>query len=309
MIGKISSFSFKKGIGEIVTDRNEVYKFSIDDYFSENLPNVGDRVKFDPSNNLARKIQLALPKKKINLWELLIDTLKDFTAPKIRIILWINQFINLLVLLTIFFIFFKYVILPIGDYILNINFVSPESYVLALLFKYFIWLIASVTALLNIYVLWILIAIIIIPISQLIAGLFADKIFEYVHNKNGSELISLVKRGSFLTSYLFGFKAAIKTTLVNLVLLPLYLFLPIFGLIALIIINGYLLSREINGSYLVQYLSNDEIYEINNRYSNELLYSGSLFSLLLLVPILNFFVPVFYYVFYANFLIKIDIKN
>jgi uncharacterized protein involved in cysteine biosynthesis len=90
-----------------------------------------------------------------------------------------------------------------------------------------------------------------------------------------------------------GLRFAGISVLLNLVALPVYLFIPAINLFVFYGLNGYLLSREYFELVAFRRLSPPEARRLRRAYPGQMLLVGVLIAFLLTVPVVNLIAPVF----------------
>lgn len=90
---------------------------------------------------------------------------------------------------------------------------------------------------------------------------------------------------------LTGLRFAGIAVLLNLLILPLYL-IPIAGLVAFYLINGYLLSREYFEMVALRRLDPQQVRMLRETYRGRLWMAGAATTFMLTVPVLNILAPV-----------------
>lgn len=144
---------------------------------------------------------------------------------------------------------------------------------------------------------WLIFSFLIIPFSNIFCGLVGDYVFDLLPDRSK---ISIQKvKNSFLKSMIFSLKATATNLLINIAILPFYFFLPGINYVAFIAVNGYLLSRELSGCFMVQF-KGVNLYTFYNQEGNILFTSGALFAVLITIPLIRYLVPFFAILFYAN---------
>ena len=151
---------------------------------------------------------------------------------------------------------------------------------------------------------------IMVPVGTLVTGIFADKIFDIINNKNIKKYKFKRKDNAFYLSLRFSIFCALRTTIVNVLILPLYFFIPIGNLLIFIFVNGYFISKEFLGNFLVQF---HDKYYVKNFYSTkstELYFLGCIIAFLYTIPLVNFFIPFISNVLFSNIILgnKVKIK-
>lgn len=125
-----------------------------------------------------------------------------------------------------------------------------------------------------------------LPVAGLFIGIFIDEISGavegrfYAHDKPG---IDQSIRDGIIT----GTKFALVLLVVNLFLLPFYFFMPIIPWLA----NAYLIGREYFEMVALRHHSYPETQNLRRQHRWQVYLAGILIAGLLMIPILNFAVP------------------
>jgi hypothetical protein len=138
---------------------------------------------------------------------------------------------------------------------------------------------------------WILISLILVPIGSIISGLFAEKIFFDIKETHNYKWEKKLKKNAFYLSNKFAIIAAIKSFLINILILPLYLLLPIANIFIFVIVNGLLIGREFCGNFLIQFFEKDKIKLINLHLDNKIYILGIFVVVLYTIPFVNLLAP------------------
>ena len=151
---------------------------------------------------------------------------------------------------------------------------------------------------------------IMVPVGTIVTGIFADKIFDIIDEKNIKKYKFKRKPNALYLSLRFSIFCALRTTLINILIFPLYFFIPIGNLFIFIFVNGYFISKEFLGNFLIQF--HDKHY-LNNFYSirsSELYFLGCIIAFLYTIPLVNFFIPFISNVLFSNIILgnKVKIK-
>jgi CysZ protein len=128
------------------------------------------------------------------------------------------------------------------------------------------------------------------PVTALFAGFFLDHIaalVERTHYPAEPPGKPLPSRQALLTSLRF----ALTVLLVNLLALPFLLFG--IGLIAMLLANAYLLSREYFEMAGHRHLAPRRLTELRRLHAHRLFLAGLLPAAMMLIPFVNLFVPLF----------------
>ena len=131
----------------------------------------------------------------------------------------------------------------------------------------------------------------IVPVTALVAGLFLDEIAAaveeryYPMDKVGREL-------PFGRTVAYSVRFALVVLGLNLLALPFYL-IPPLGLAIHFVLNGYLLGREYFELSALRHMSFRDAKSFRRHYRGEVFLAGAVLAGLLLIPVVNFFVPIF----------------
>jgi uncharacterized protein involved in cysteine biosynthesis len=129
------------------------------------------------------------------------------------------------------------------------------------------------------------------PVAQLFASIFLDRIADAVEAKHypgpqpdGATFGGLLAAGLSFTAI---------STVLNLLAIPLQFASAGLGAIVVVFVNGYLTGRTFFELAALRHMPAREARALRRRHRVRLFFGGVLISLLVMVPILNFFVPLF----------------
>jgi len=208
--------------------------------------------------------------------------------------------LSLGVLFSVYYLFFEH-------FFETSNFQSQYPLINKIYNSYLFYLIAIFV---KIFLGFTIFGLIMVPIGTLVTGIFADKIFDIIDKKNIKKYKFKRKHNALYLSLRFSIICALRTTLINILIIPLYFFIPIGNLFIFIFINGYFISKEFLGNFLIQF---HDKYYVNNFYSirsTELYFLGCIIALLYTIPLVNFFIPFISNVLFSNIILgdKVKIK-
>ncbi len=149
---------------------------------------------------------------------------------------------------------------------------------------------------------------IMVPIGTIVTGVFADKIFDIMNKKNIKKYKFKRKSNALSQSLSFSIICALRTTLINIMILPLYFFIPIGNLFIFIFINGYFISKEFLGNFLIQFHDKHYLNKFYSYRSTELYFLGCTIAFLYTIPLVNFFIPFISNVLFSNIILENKIK-
>jgi len=185
------------------------------------------------------------------------------------------------------------------------NFESQYSLIDKIYSSYLFYLITLIVKILLGFTIF---GLIMVPVGTIITGIFADKIFDIINKKNIKKYKFKRKDNALYLSLRFSILCALRTTFINILILPLYFFIPIGNLFIFIFVNGYFISKEFLGNFLIQFHNK---YYVNNFFSiksTELYFLGCIIAFLYTIPVINFFIPFICNVLFANIIIENKIK-
>ena len=187
------------------------------------------------------------------------------------------------------------------------NFESQYSLIDKIYSSYLFYLITLIVKILLGFTIF---GLIMVPVGTIITGIFADKIFDIINKKNIKKYKFKRKHNALYLSLRFSIFCALRTTFINILILPLYFFIPIGNLFIFVFVNGYFISKEFLGNFLIQF---HDKYYVNNFYSirsTELYFLGCVIAFLYTIPLVNFFIPFISNVLFSNIILgnKIKIK-
>jgi CysZ protein len=129
-------------------------------------------------------------------------------------------------------------------------------------------------------------------VAALFAGLFAEDIARAVEAKDYPNDAS-ARGAPFWQSLLAGLRLFGWMVLLNILLLPIELFLPGFGQLIGLLVNGWLLGREYFELVALRHLSRSGVDAMRRQRSGAVTRAGALIAFLSAIPIVNLISPLF----------------
>jgi CysZ protein len=129
-------------------------------------------------------------------------------------------------------------------------------------------------------------------IAGLVVSLFLNQVADAVEARYYPGL-GPARRQPFGELLLEGLRFAGVSILLNLLALPIYLFVPAINFLVFLGLNGYLLSREYFELVAFRRRSPAETKQLRLAHPAQMLLMGALFAFLLTVPVVNLIAPVF----------------
>jgi CysZ protein len=147
---------------------------------------------------------------------------------------------------------------------------------------------AAVVAGLGILVsMWFLI----VPVTALVAGLFLDEIAEAVERRY-YPADPPGREQPFVRNLGYSVRFALVVLAFNIVALPFYL-IPGVGLVIHFVLNGYLLGREYFELVALRHMPWRDARSMRRYHRLQVIVAGAVLAGLLLIPVVNFLVPLF----------------
>lgn len=134
-------------------------------------------------------------------------------------------------------------------------------------------------------------ALLLSPVTAIIAGLFIDDVAEVVETRDypNDPPGTAMPMGQAIIASIKFFGVVIVGNLFALMLL----FIPGINIIAFFLVNGYLLGREFFEFAAMRFRSADEAKLLRSRHSGTVFIAGLVIALFLAVPIVNLLTPLF----------------
>ncbi|MDE2444692.1 MAG: EI24 domain-containing protein [Alphaproteobacteria bacterium] len=145
------------------------------------------------------------------------------------------------------------------------------------------------------------------PAVAMFAGLFLDKIAARVEQRHypkdqpGKSLPTI-------PSFFFGLKFAATALLANLIVLPL-VFVFGFGIVLLVVVNAYLISREYFEMAATRFMSPQAASALRKQNGGTIFIAGFIPALMSLVPVLNLTVPLFATSYFVHIFKKVSASS
>ncbi len=131
------------------------------------------------------------------------------------------------------------------------------------------------------------------PVAALFASLFLDEVAKKVEARSKLPAVPTTKGATFFGNLGAGARLASLVLLVNLVLIPVDIELPVVAEVLTVLANGWLLGREYFELAALRHLSRASADALRRRHGGKVFAGGTLIALLSMIPIVNFVVPLF----------------
>ena len=208
-------------------------------------------------------------------------SLRNLFAPETRTVFWKTLGLTILVLIGLWFGLretFIAFIMPL------IQGVMPELPDWAGWLTFIFGILASIGLALGL-------ALLLSPVTAIIAGLFLDDVAEVVEKRDypADPPGKAMPLGEAVVASIKFFGIVIVGNLIALMLL----FIPGINIIAFFLVNGYLLGREFFEFAAMRFRSPEEAKLLRSRHSGTVFMAGLVIALFLAVPIVNLLTPLF----------------
>lgn len=137
------------------------------------------------------------------------------------------------------------------------------------------------------------------PVAAVFASLFLDDIAEAVE-KNSYPADPPASGVGFWVGLMAGLRLGGWVLLLNLLLLPVTLFVPFFGPLITLLVNGWLLGREFFELSALRHLSTTAAKQMRNRHRFAILLGGIVIAFFTMIPGVNLVAPLFGAAFMAH---------
>jgi len=161
--------------------------------------------------------------------------------------------------------------------------------------------IGSLTSFFSIILGWLLFTYLLIPISSFVSMFFEDGISKRVLAFENSPLVAQRREVSITATLRIGIRYLFFFLLANLLAIPFYLTLPIANIFIFLLVNGFILGKQLYHGLLVYYIEKHDVRIRLIQSRTQLLLIGSILSSLFLIPMLNLLVPAFSVMVISNF--------
>ena len=155
---------------------------------------------------------------------------------------------------------------------------------------------------------WFIFVYILIPIGSITGLLFEKQIFKKILEFRKINFEYKKVKISIIQLFFFVLKNLFQYIIFNIIAIPFYLSLPAINIIIFITLNGYLLGIQTYHGIILSYFNQNEVHQCISKNKIELFIIGSFLTLIYLVPLINFFAPIFTILIFLNYFITRDYK-
>lgn len=155
---------------------------------------------------------------------------------------------------------------------------------------------------------WFVFIYILIPISSITGLLFEEKIFKRILKIRKIDFGYKKEQISIFQLFFFVFRNLFQYVILNLIAIPFYISLPAINIVIFVTLNGYLLGVQTYHGIILSYFKNREVYKCISQNKLDLFIIGTFLTLIYLIPLINFFAPLFSILIFLNYFITKDYK-
>ena len=155
---------------------------------------------------------------------------------------------------------------------------------------------------------WFIFIYILIPISSITGLIFEETIFEKILKFRQIDFKYKKKKVSIIYICIFLLKNFLVYLVLNLIAIPFYLSLPGIIFLIFLTINGYVLGVQTYSGIILSYFDKSKIQKCIAQNKFEIFILGIFLTFLYLIPLINFFAPLFTILIFLNYFITKDYK-
>lgn len=237
----------------------------------------------------------------MNIKSSLILSFQQIFNKKILNILILHSFVTFTCIGILIFFFNQIISSYLQDLILSIfNFFSSEDSnegIVHYIAKFISFLLS-----------WFVFVYLLIPISSIMGLLFEEQIFKKILEFRKINFEYKKVKISIIQLFLFVIKNLFQYLILNLIAIPFYLSLPAINIVIFITLNGYLLGIQTYHGIILSYFDQNKVHQCISQNKLELFIIGAFLTLIYLIPLINFFAPLFTILIFLNYFITKDYK-
>ena len=155
---------------------------------------------------------------------------------------------------------------------------------------------------------WFVFVYLLIPISSIVGLLFEEQIFKKILEFRKINFEYKKVKISIIRLFFFVLKNLFQYLILNLIAIPFYLSLPAINIVIFITLNGYLLGIQTYHGIILSYFNQNKVHQCISQNKLELFIIGAFLTLIYLIPLINFFAPLFTILIFLNYFITKDYK-
>ena len=237
----------------------------------------------------------------MNIKSSLILSFQQIFNKKILNILILHSFVTFTCIGILIYFFNQIISSYLQDLILSIfNFFSSENSNEGIVY----YIAKFISFLLS----WFVFVYLLIPISSIIGLLFEEQIFKKILEFRKINFEYKKVKISIIQLFFFVIKNLFQYIILNIIAIPFYLSLPAINILIFITLNGYLLGIQTYQGIILSYFNQNKVHQCISQNKLELFIIGAFLTLIYLIPLINFFAPLFTILIFLNYFITKDYK-
>lgn len=219
---------------------------------------------------------------------LLSKSIVDLENPRILKTVIISLLLTFILAGAVFVLFYYFLFTSLFELTNPKNFEEGGVVAFILSLKFFTYILG----ILQFFLSWLLVSLILVPVGTVISGLFAENIFFAVKDLNKYNWKYQLKNNSFIISLKYAIFSALRSMIINILILPLYLIIPVANIFIFIFVNAFLVGREYCGNFLIQFFEKSEVKKNFILLDGKIYVIGLFIVFLYTIPILNLIAPI-----------------
>ena len=237
----------------------------------------------------------------MNIKSSLILSFQQIFNKKILNILILHSFVTFTCIGVLIYFFNQIISSYLQDLILSIfNFFSSEDSNEGI--------VHNIAKFISFLLSWFVFVYLLIPISSIMGLLFEEQIFKKILEFRKINFEYKKVKISIIQLFFFVIKNLFQYLILNLIAIPFYLSLPAINIVIFITLNGYLLGIQTYHGIILSYFDQNKVHQCISQNKLELFIIGAFLTLIYLIPLINFFAPLFTILIFLNYFITKDYK-
>ncbi len=228
-------------------------------------------------------------------------SLKQLLNKKMFKIFFLHSFFTFIIAGIIVYFCKEYFIFHIEEIITNIfNFFSSSDSNESI--------ISYIAKIISYVISWFIFIYILIPTSSITGLIFEETIFKKIIEFRKIDFKYNKKNISIIYMCIFVLKNFLVYLILNIIAIPFYLSLPGINILIFLTINGYILGVQTYRGIILSYFDKSKIQRCIAQNKFEIFILGIFLTFLYLIPLINFFAPLFTILIFLNYFITKDYK-
>ena len=228
-------------------------------------------------------------------------SLKQLLNKKMFKIFFLHSFFTFIIAGIIVYFCKEYFIFHIEEIITNIfNFFSSSDSNESI--------ISYIAKIISYVISWFIFIYILIPTSSITGLIFEETIFKKIIEFRKIDFKYNKKNISIIYMCIFVLKNFLVYLILNIIAIPFYLSLPGINILIFLTINGYILGVQTYRGIILSYFDKSKIQRCIAHNKFEIFILGIFLTFLYLIPLINFFAPLFTILIFLNYFITKDYK-